>query len=187
MAIDLTKQWVDNAVLLGAQRVMANQGPLTEANIATGIAAYRKMVDYGKANGIIVSLETRGNAPGQQARETAQAEAVARAAAAGSPPPPPLKPAWALLHDLIEAAGGYSNVDMGGARAANQEELHAVMRRMMPTTANSIHTRLNANWDLATVIRYLENDLGYRGLYTIEVSTGHEGTRSIYDVVVATA
>ena len=29
-------------------------------------------------------------------------------------------------------------------------------------------------------------DLGYKGLYTIEASNGHEGTQPIYDVVVAT-
>jgi hypothetical protein len=45
---------------------------------------------------------------------------------------------------------------------------------------------VNTRWDLATAIRYLEKDLGYKGLYTIEASNGHEGTQAIYDVVVAT-
>jgi len=49
-----------------------------------------------------------------------------------------------------------------------------------------MHTRVNTRWDLATVIRYLEGELGYKGLYTIEASNSHEGTRQIYDVVVAT-
>jgi hypothetical protein len=53
-------------------------------------------------------------------------------------------------------------------------------------TAGSMHTRVNARWDLATAIRFLEGELGYKGLYTIEASTGHEGTQQIYDVVVAT-
>ena len=57
---------------------------------------------------------------------------------------------------------------------------------MFPMTANSLHTRVNTRWDLATTIRYLEGDLGYKGLYTIEASNSHEGTRQIYDVVVAT-
>ena len=40
--------------------------------------------------------------------------------------------------------------------------------------------------DLATAIKFLEHELGYKGLYTIESSGGHEGTKEIYDVVVAT-
>jgi hypothetical protein len=57
---------------------------------------------------------------------------------------------------------------------------------MMPFTAGSLHTRVNTAWDLATAMRYLENDLGWRGLYTIESGGGHEGTKDIYDVVMAT-
>ncbi len=57
---------------------------------------------------------------------------------------------------------------------------------MHPMTAGSVHTRVNPRWDLATVIRYLEGELGYKGLYTIETGNGHVGTREIYDVVVAT-
>ena len=57
---------------------------------------------------------------------------------------------------------------------------------MFPMTANSLHTRVNPRWDLATAMRYLEGELGYKGLYTIEAGNSHEGTRQIYDVVVAT-
>ena len=35
-------------------------------------------------------------------------------------------------------------------------------------------------------MRCLEGELGYKGLYTIEANGGHEGTRPIYDVVIAT-
>ena len=57
---------------------------------------------------------------------------------------------------------------------------------MFPMTAGTMHTRVNANWDLATAIKFLENELKYKGLYTIEASNAHEGTQQIYDVVVAT-
>ena len=90
------------------------------------------------------------------------------------------------MAEVLKAAGGYSNVDVGGAGAANQEELHACLRTMFPFTAGTMHTRVNTNWDLATAIKFLEKDLGYKGLYTIESSQGHEGTKQIYDVVVAT-
>jgi hypothetical protein len=93
---------------------------------------------------------------------------------------------WALLLEILTAAGARSNVDVGGAAAKNQEELHQCLKLLFPVTAGSMHTRVNANWDLATAIRFLEHDLGYKGLYTIEASNGHEGTQPIYDVVVAT-
>ena len=103
------------------------------------------------------------------------------------PAPPPSGPdAWPLLAEIIKGAGAYSNVDLGGANAPNQEELHRCLKMMFPMTANSLHTRVNTRWDLATAMRYLEGELGYKGLYTIEAGNSHEGTRQIYDVVVAT-
>src|SRR4029079_3711322 len=71
-AIDLTKAWVDHAVLLGGQRVMINQGAQGVAsnvmpnheNKVYGIPALKAMVDYGKSKGIIVSMETRGSGGG---------------------------------------------------------------------------------------------------------------------------
>ena len=94
--------------------------------------------------------------------------------------------AWQLLAEIIKGAGAYSNVDVGGAGAADQAELHACLKTMFPMTANSMHTRVNTRWDLATAIKFLEGELGYKGLYTIEANNGHEGTQPIYDVVVAT-
>jgi hypothetical protein len=235
MAIDLTKQWVDHAVLMGAQRVMINQGQPTHENKANGIPALKAMTDYGKSKGIIVSVETRGGgggrgnrgagtettpaapattapgapptaapgtpatpAPGAPATtapaavpSTAPAAAAAQGAAPGAaapagPPPLTGPAAWTLLAEIIKGAGAYSNVDLGGANAANQDELHMCLKTMFPMTANSLHTRVNTRWDLATAIKYLEGELKYKGLYTIEASNGHEGTQAIYDVVVAT-
>ena len=228
MAIDLTKMWVDHAVLLGAQRVMINQGQPTHDNKVYGIPTLKTMVDYGKSKKIIVSVETRGGgggrgrgggtggataapgtAPGAPAPGTPAGTAPASAGAAPGTPagaapggagapgtpgagapatPPPLTgpAAWTLLAEIIKGAGAYSNVDVGGANAANQEELHSCLKTMFPMTAGTMHTRVNTRWDLATAIKYLENDLGYKGLYTIEAGNGHEGTQPIYDVVVAT-
>jgi hypothetical protein len=131
-------------------------------------------------------------APGTPPAAAPAAGAPAPNAAAGQPAPPAGPPpltgpaAWTLLAEIIKAAGSYSNVDVGGANAANQEELHSCLKLMFPMTANTMHTRVNTRWDLATAMRYLEGELGYKGLYTIEASNGHEGTRAIYDVVVAT-
>jgi hypothetical protein len=182
MAIDLTKMWVDHAVMLGAQRVMINQGQPTQENKAYGIPTLKAMADYGKSKGIIVSVETRGGGGNRGA-----AAPAASAPATAAPPPALTGPAaWMLLAEILKGAGAHSNVDVGGAGAANQEELHTCLKMMFPMTAGSMHTRVNTRWDLAMAIRFLENDLGYKGLYTIESSQGHEGTKEIYDVVVAT-
>ena len=179
MAIDLTKMWVDHAVVLGAQRVMINQGQPSQDNKSYGIPTLKAMADYGRSKGIIVSVETRGG--GGRGRGTAT-----DTAAAPPPPPPPGPVVWTLLSEIIRGAGAYSNVDVGGANAANQDELHACLRTMFPMTAGSMHTRVSPRWDLATAIRFLDGELEYKGLYTIEASNGHEGTQQIYDVVVAT-
>jgi hypothetical protein len=207
MAIDLTKSWVDHAVLMGAQRVMVNQGAQggadsvmpTHENKVYSIPALKAMADYGRSKGIIVSVETRGGGGGGRGRGNAQGAAApaggatsaapAPAPAAPATPPPPAMPSpevWALLLEILKAAGAYSNVDVGGAAAKNQEELHQCLKMLFPVTAGTMHTRVNANWDLATAIKFLELDLGYKGLYTIEAGNGHEGTQPIYDVVVAT-
>ena len=222
MAIDLTKMWIDHAAMLGAQRVMINQGsqggadPVmpTHQNKAYSIPTLKTMADYGRSKGIIVSVETRGAGGGGRGRgnataaqaapasgqapsagqaanapapaATAPAQTAPSVAAAPQPPAMPAPEVWALLAEILKGAGAYSNVDVGGAGAANQEELHQCLKMLFPMTAGSMHTRVNPRWDLATAIKYLEHDLGYKGLYTIEASNGHEGTQPIYDVVVAT-
>jgi hypothetical protein len=218
MAIDLTKRWIDHAVMLGAQRVMINQGaqggtaPVmpTHENKVYGIPTLKAMADYGKSKGIIVSVETRGAGGGNRGRGTGGQPS---STGAGQPPaaaaptpsanpnqapavtataPPPAAPAmpqpevWALLAEILKGAGAAANVDVGGAGAANQEELHQCLKMLFPFSAGSMHTRVNARWDLATAIKFLEHELGYKGLYTIEASNGHEGTQAIYDVIVAT-
>ena len=161
LAIDLTKMWIDHAVMLGAQRVMINQGQPTHENKAQSIPTLKAMADYGKSKKIIVSVETRGGGGGGRGRGGQAGQGQGAQGAAGrrgarrsarnrsrrrscserscpgagcrptgqaAPPagPPPLTgpDAWALLAEIIKGAGAYSNVDVGGANAANQEELH---------------------------------------------------------------
>jgi hypothetical protein len=219
LATDLTKAWIDHAAMLGAQRVMINQGsqggadPVmpTHQNKVYSIPVLKAMADYGRSKGIIVSVETRGAGGGGRGGNRGAGPATAAggtqtpsAAASGNPPAaatappatapqaPPAAPAmpqpevWALLAEIVKGAGAYANVDVGGAGATSQEELHQCLKMLIPMTAGSIHTRVNARWDLATAIKFLESELKYKGLYTIEANNGHEGTRPIYDVVVAT-
>jgi hypothetical protein len=198
MGIDLTKMWVDHAAMLGAQKVMINQGAQggtanvmpTHENKVYGIPALKAMADYGKSKGIIVSVETRGaGGGGRGQRGGGPAPAGSAPTAPPSAPAAPAMPqpeVWALLAEILNGSGARANVDVGGAGATSQEELHQCLRLLIPLTSGSIHTRVNPRWDLATAIKFLEHDLGYKGLYTIEASNGHEGTRQIYDVVVAT-
>ena len=60
-AIDLTKAWIDHAVLLGSPRVMINQGKLTQENKAAAIEALTHMTAYGKTKKIMVGAEPRGD------------------------------------------------------------------------------------------------------------------------------
>src|SRR5213593_4735005 len=125
MAIDLTKIWVDHAVMLGAQRVMINQGQPTLDNKSYGIPTLKTMADYGRSKGIIVSVETRGGGGGNRgagggaARGAAPGAAAAAPTAAPTPSPAPTGPppltglaAWTLLAEILKGAGSYSNVDV---------------------------------------------------------------------------
>ena len=196
MAIDLTKAWVDHAVLLGAQRVMINQGaqggtanvmPNNE-NKVYGIPALKAMADYGKSKNIIVSIETRGNPLANRGRG-----AGAAAANPGAPPPPPLPEnlpqpglqTWQIMSELIKGAGAYSNPDVGNCNANSQQELHQCLsKELLFPTAGAMHCRVNTAWDLTTAIKYVTG-LGYNGIFTAESNLGHEGNRPIYEAVLA--
>ena len=74
-----------------------------------------------------------------------------------------------LLEEVIEASGGYSNVDIGGAGATNQQQLHDCIKGMFKTSSGNMHIKSSPNWDIGLAIRYTES-LGYKGLYSIEVN-----------------
>ena len=60
-AVDLTRAWIDHAVLLGSPRVMINQGKLTQENKAAAIETLARMTAYAKTRKIIVGAEPRGD------------------------------------------------------------------------------------------------------------------------------
>lgn len=95
-AVDLTKQWVDFALILGTPRVMINQGALTEESKVWAIPALKRMVDYGQSKGIKVSVETRlvfGGGRGRGAGPAAAGPGAAPAPPVAAPPTPPPAPA----------------------------------------------------------------------------------------------
>jgi hypothetical protein len=86
-AIQLTKQWIDLAAIIGCPSVMINQGAgaLTE-NVGPAIDALKTMAAYGKTKNVAITVENRG-------RATPEA-----------------------LASYIKAAGIYSNPDLGNFR-----------------------------------------------------------------------
>lgn len=180
-AIDLTKQWVDHAVYMGVPRVMVNQGAPSEANRSYGVETLKTMGEYAKSKGVKVSMETRGGGGGGRGR----AGAPGQAAAAPAPVAPtgPIIPAVALLSEFIKASGTYSNVDIGGVGAPDQATLHKAIEILLPTSSGNMHIKTSPNWDLPTALKYVNNDLRYAGLFSIELR-GHEATRRVYDTIL---
>ena len=60
-AVDLTRAWIDHAVVLGSPRVMINQGKLTPENRQAAIDTLKQMTEYGKTKSIMVGAEPRGD------------------------------------------------------------------------------------------------------------------------------
>jgi hypothetical protein len=191
-AIDLTMRWVDHAVILGCPRVMINQGQLTPDTKANATAALRLMSEHAKTKGVKISVETRpvgrGGGTGGRGRGDTPNPATAPA-----PPPAPASglplsapggpPAWELVKEVVEASGTYTNVDIGNVMAPDQASLHAVIKGLFPTTSGNMHIKTSPNWDLATAIRFTNSELGYKGLYSIEVNPPR--IREVYDTILA--
>jgi hypothetical protein len=60
-AVDLTKAWIDHAVILGSPRVMINQGKLTPENRQAAIDTLKQMTAYAKTKNIMVGAEPRND------------------------------------------------------------------------------------------------------------------------------
>ena len=150
-AIDLTMKWVDHAAVLNCPRVMINQGQLSQANMAVSGAALKRIAEYAKSKDVKISVETRTPGPGENAgshRGTTE---------------------WEFVKQLVEESGACSNVDIGNLMATDQAALHTAIKALFPSSTGNMHIKLSPNWDLATAIRFTNNELGYKGLYSIEV------------------
>jgi sugar phosphate isomerase/epimerase len=182
------KGWVDAAPLIGCKRLMLNQSGLNQENKANTIAIWKELQDYARPKGIMISAENRGGGGGGGGRGRGAADPNAPA----PPPPPPPTPeqtatnvrnAWMLLKEVIEAAGAYSNVDIGNVGAQNQQQLHDCIQGLYATSSGNMHIKQSLLWDIGAAVRFTES-LGYRGLYSSEVS-GHPAGRQVYNVILA--
>jgi hypothetical protein len=154
----------------------------------------KAMVEYGRSKGVMVGVETRGvggnnrGVVGTVVPPPPPGTTPATGRAGGAAPGAPLPvltapPTWVLLDDVLRESGARANVDIGGVGAADQGELHAALRTLLPITVGNMHIRPSPRWDLATAIRFTVT-LGYQGLYSIEVR-GHDGTLATRDAVLA--
>lgn len=169
-AVDLTKRWVDHAVVLGSPRVMINQGPLTDQTKAVAIEALSRMTAYAKTKGIRIGMETRGNGPAPQPGE------------------PPRRPAYEVMAEVIKATGAFSNPDVGNY-GGDQEFQHAGMRVLFPLHGGNCHMKMlnPPRYDLVAAIN-LTKELKYNGLYSIEYeqpADNYAGVQAVYDLLLA--
>ena len=177
----LGRQWVDAAPIIGVTRLMLNQTGLNQENKANCTSVWKEIQDYAKPKGIKISAETRGTGGGRGGRGAAQA--------GGQPPATPPDPraaataAFQLLSEVIQAAGAYSNVDIGNVGAPDQQTLHDAIKALYPTSSGNMHIKSSPNWDIGAAVRFTES-LGYRGLYSIEVN-GHAAVRQVYAIILA--
>ena len=174
----LGRQWVDAAPIIGVTRLMLNQTGLNEENKANCTSVWKEIQDYAKPKGIKISAETRGTGGGR-----------GRAQAGGQPPATPPDPsaaakaAYLLLKQVVEAAGAYSNVDIGNVGAPDQQTLNDAIKALYPTSSGNMHIKSSPNWDIGAAVRFTES-LGYRGHYSIEVN-GHPAVRQVYAIILA--
>lgn len=174
----LGKQWVDAAPIIGVTRLMLNQTGLNEENKANCISVWKEIQDYAKPKGIKISAETRGTGFGRGG-----AQAGGQPPATAPDPRAAATAAYLRLLQVIEAAGAYSNVDIGNVGAPDQQTLHEAIKALYPTSSGNMHIKSSPNWDIGAAVRFTES-LGYRGLYSIEVN-GHPAVRQVYAIILA--
>jgi hypothetical protein len=90
---------------------------------------------------------------------------------------------WEFLAGVIRDAGAYSNVDIGNVGATTQQGVNDAIKGLMPTSSGNMHIKSSPNWDIGAAVRFTES-LGYKGLYSIEVST-HPAVRIVYNTILA--
>ena len=179
----------------------------THENKVYSIPTLKTMADYGRSKGIIVSVETRGGGGGGRGRRSAAPAPQRRLHRRALRHPPTARLAMRRRPRLLRqrqrrrlraaphppacrsrrSGRCWRRSSRARARtptwtsaapdAANQEELHQCLKMMFPMTAgHHAHARQRALGSRDRD-RFLEGELGYKGLYTIEASNGHEGTR----------
>jgi hypothetical protein len=152
--IDLTKQWIDHAVVLGCPRVMINQGTLAQEVLETAKATLKTIVEYGKTRKVFVTVENRGGGR--------------RPPPAPGAPPHPTTAGWEVLVEVLKATGAYANPDIGNF--PDDTSRAAGLRVLYPLSSGSSHAHYNPErYNEAAAIQ-ISKEVGYKGIYSVEAS-----------------
>jgi hypothetical protein len=169
--IDLTKKWIDHAVILGCPRVMVNQGTLAPEVRQGAIDTLKAMNAYGKTKKVFITMENRGGGGGGRGGRAGATAAPADAAAPAAPPRP-TSPPWEVVVEVIKASGIWANPDVGNF--PDEEARAAGLRAMYPLSSGSSHCHYNPErYNEANAIK-ISKEVGYKGLYSIEAG-GNNG------------
>jgi hypothetical protein len=166
--IDLTKKWVDYAVILGCPRIMVNQGTLAPDVRQSAIDTLKTINAYAKTKKVYITMENRGGGGG--GRGGAGTPPPNPAAAPQTPPRPP-SPPWEVVVEVIKASGIWANPDIGNF--PDEEARAAGLRVMYPLSSGSSHCHYNPErYSEANAIK-ISKEVGYKGLYSIEAGANN--------------
>jgi hypothetical protein len=167
--IDLTKKWVDHAVILGCPRIMVNQGTLAPEVRQSAIDTLKTINAYAKTKKVFITMENRGGGGGGRGG-TAGVPAPNPAVTAQTPPRPP-SPPWEVVVEVIKASGISANPDIGNF--PDEEARAAGLRVMYPLSSGSSHCHYNPErYSEANAIK-ISKEVGYKGLYSIEAGANN--------------
>jgi hypothetical protein len=179
--IELTNQWIDRAVFLGAARVMINQGTLAP-DVRTSAAETLKTIKaYADTKKVMVTVENRddpagyvsstvrngggSNGPAAAVGAPNSAAGAAPSSAAVAPPARPRQHTWEDEVNLIKAAGVWANPDI--ASFPDNAAREAGLRVMYPMATSSHFKYMPNLFDSARAIQ-ISKEVGYKGLHSIE-------------------
>ena len=167
--IDLTKKWVDHAVILGCPRIMVNQGTLAPEVRQSAIDTLKTINAYAKTKKVFITMENRGGGGGGRGGR-AGTPAPNPAATPQTPPRPP-SPPWEVVVEVIKASGIWANPDIGNF--PDEEARAAGLRVMYPLSSGSSHCHYNPErYSEANAIK-ISKEVGYKGLYSIEAGANN--------------
>ncbi len=173
--IDLTKAWIDHAAILGCPRVMINQGTLAPDVRPAAIETMKAMVAYGKTKKVFITMENRGGGggagrgrAGANGAPGAPGRAMPSATMPDGTPRPPRQPGatWEVVAEVLKAAGGYANPDIGNF--PDNESRMAGLKVLYTMSSGGSHAHYNPDaYNEADAVR-ISKEVGYKGLFSIE-------------------
>jgi hypothetical protein len=167
--IDLTKKWIDHAVILGCPRIMVNQGTLAPEVRQSAIDTLMTVNAYAKTKKVFITMENRGGGGG--GRGGREGTPAPNPAATPQTPPRPPSPPWEVVVEVIKASGIWANPDIGNF--PDEEARAAGLRVMYPLSSGSSHCHYNPErYSEANAIK-ISREVRYKGLYSIEAGANN--------------